>query len=62
MPVTLIVDASGLTVTKKGDYIEVKWIRNKKEFIKLHIAIDVKSKKIGSSISCILQKIQAASS
>lgn len=48
MPVTLIVDASGLTVTKKGDYIEEKWIRNKKEFIKLHIAIDVKSKKIVS--------------
>lgn len=36
-PITLIVDASGLTVTKKGDYIEEKWIRNKKEFIKLCI-------------------------
>ena len=38
-PLTLIVDASGLTVTKKGgDYIEQKWIHKKKEFIKLHIA------------------------
>ena len=36
-PITLIVDASGLTITKKGDYIEQKWIRKKKEFIKLHI-------------------------
>ncbi|MGH9976819.1 MAG: IS5 family transposase [Nitrososphaeraceae archaeon] len=45
-PVTLIVDASGLTVTKKDDYIEQKWIRKKKEFIKLHIAVDAKSKKI----------------
>ena len=36
-PLTLIVDASGLTITKKGDYIEQKWIRKKKEFIKLHI-------------------------
>ena len=28
-PITLIVDASGLTITKKGDYIEQKWIRKK---------------------------------
>jgi DDE family transposase len=47
-PLTLIVDASGLTVTKKGDYIEQKWIRKKKEFIKLHIAVDAKSEKIVS--------------
>ena len=33
-----LVDASGLTITKKGDYIEQKRIRKKKEFIKLHIA------------------------
>ena len=45
-PITLIVDASGLTITKKGDYIEQKWIRKKKEFIKLHIAVDAKSDKI----------------
>ena len=47
-PVTLIVDASGLTITKKGDYIEQKWIRKKKEFVKLHIAVDAKSEKIVS--------------
>ena len=47
-PITLVVDASGLTVSKKGDYIEEKWIRKKKEFIKLHIAIDAKSKKVVS--------------
>jgi hypothetical protein len=45
-PITLIVDASGLTITKKGDYIEQKWIRKRKEFIKLHIAVDAKSEKI----------------
>ena len=38
-PMTLVVDASGLTISKKGDYIEEKWIRKKKEFIKLHIAV-----------------------
>ncbi|MGH9974539.1 MAG: IS5 family transposase [Nitrososphaeraceae archaeon] len=47
-PVTLVVDASGLTITKKGDYIEQKWIRKRKEFVKLHIAVDAKSKKIMS--------------
>jgi hypothetical protein len=47
-PIMLIVDASGLTISKKGDYIEEKWIRQKKEFIKLHIAVDEESKKIVS--------------
>jgi hypothetical protein len=47
-PITLIVDASGLTISKKGDYIEEKWIHEKKEFIKLHIAVDEESKKIVS--------------
>ena len=45
-PITLVVDASGLTVLNKGDYVEEEWIRNKKEFIKLHIAVDAKSKKV----------------
>src|SRR4249920_2199536 len=47
-PITLIVDASGLTISKKGDHIEEKWIREKKEFVKLHIAVDEKSKKVVS--------------
>lgn len=47
-PITLIVDASGLTISKKGDYIEEKWIREKKEFVKLHIAVDERSKKVVS--------------
>jgi len=29
---------------KKGDYIEDKWKREKKEFVKLHISVDEKSK------------------
>ena len=45
-PITLIVDASGLTISKKCDYIEEKWIREKKEFIKLHICVDEESKKM----------------
>ena len=49
--ITLIVDASGLTITKKGDYIEQKWIRKKKEFINLHIAVDAKSEIISFRIT-----------
>ena len=29
-PITVVVDATGLTVSKKGDYIEEKWIWKKK--------------------------------
>jgi transposase-like protein len=47
-PMLLVVDASGLTMSRKGDYIEEKWRRNKKEFIKLHIAVDAKTKEIVS--------------
>ncbi|MFZ0513051.1 MAG: IS5 family transposase [Candidatus Nitrosopolaris sp.] len=47
-PITLVVDASGLIASKKGDYIEEKWIRKKNKFIKLHIAADAKSKKVVS--------------
>ncbi|MGA9168812.1 MAG: hypothetical protein WBZ20_01550, partial [Nitrososphaeraceae archaeon] len=47
-PIIMIVDASGLIVSKKGDYIEEKWIRKKKEFVKLHITVDAKSKKVVS--------------
>jgi hypothetical protein len=49
-PITLIVDASGLTISKKGDCIEDKWKREKKEFVKLHISVDEKSKKESSII------------
>ena len=37
-PIILVVDASGLTVSKKGYYIEEK----------LHIAVDAKSNKVVS--------------
>jgi Transposase DDE domain len=47
-PITLIVDSSGLTISRKGHYIEQKWVRKKKEFVKLHIAVDAKSKKVVS--------------
>ena len=45
-PITLV--ASGLSTSNKGDYIEEKWIRKKKEFIKLRIVVDANSKKVVS--------------
>lgn len=45
-PVTLIVDSTGLSTTKKGAYIEQMWVKKKRKFIKLHIGIDEKTKKI----------------
>ena len=35
-PITVIDDASGLTITKKGDYIEQKWIRKKRVYQATH--------------------------
>ncbi len=45
-PVTLIVDSSGLSTTRKGAYIEKMWRKQKRKFVKLHIAVDEKTKKI----------------
>ena len=39
-PITLIVDASGLTITKKGDYIEQKHYVKKNEIKRFILVID----------------------
>ncbi|MGB9168637.1 MAG: transposase [Nitrososphaeraceae archaeon] len=44
--ITLVVDASGLAISKKGNYIEDKWKKEHREYLKLHIAVDIKSKQI----------------
>jgi hypothetical protein len=47
--ITLVVDASGFTTSsKKGNYIEDKWKKERREYLKLHIAVDIKSKQIVS--------------
>jgi predicted metal-binding protein len=53
--ITLVIDASGLTTSKKGNYIENKWKKERREYLKLHIAVDVKSKQI---ISFRVTKVQ----
>jgi hypothetical protein len=42
-PITLIVDASGLTISKKGHYLEEKWIWEKKEFLSNYILLLMKN-------------------
>jgi len=44
--ITLVIDASGLTISKKGTYIEDKWKKERREYLKLHITVDTKSKQI----------------
>ncbi|HJS63329.1 MAG TPA: transposase [Nitrososphaeraceae archaeon] len=45
--ITIVIGASGLTTSsKKGNYIEDKWKKEGREYLKLHIAVDVKSKQI----------------
>jgi hypothetical protein len=45
-PITVVVDSSGLTTTNRGSYIEDKWRKEKRKFVKLHILADRKTGKI----------------
>jgi len=45
-PITVVVDSTGLTTTSKGAYIEDKWKKEKRKFIRLHVMADRKTKKI----------------
>ena len=43
---TIVIDASGLALYKKGNYIEDVWKKELREYLKLHIEVDIKSKQI----------------
>ncbi len=45
-PITVVVDSTGLTTTNRGSYIEDKWKKEKRKFLKLHILADKKTGKI----------------
>jgi hypothetical protein len=45
-PMTIITDSSGLSVSNKGSYIEDKWKKEKRKYVKLHILADKKTGKI----------------
>jgi hypothetical protein len=37
--ITRVIDPSGLNISKKGHYIEDKWKKERREYLKLHIAV-----------------------
>jgi hypothetical protein len=43
--VTIAVDSSGIKVSNRGEWIHKKW-KVKRGFIKVHIAVDTKTKQI----------------
>jgi hypothetical protein len=45
-PMTVIADSTGLSVSNKGSYIEDKWKKDKRKYVKLHILADKKTGKI----------------
>ena len=45
-PLTVVVDSTGLSTTRKGSYIEATWKKEKRKFVKLHIVADGKTGKI----------------
>jgi len=44
-PVTIAVDASGIKVADRGEWMRMKWKR-RRGFLKIHIAVDVRMKQI----------------
>lgn len=42
----IAVDSTGIKVTNRGQWIKEKWNAGKKGYLKIHIAVDVKTKKI----------------
>lgn len=43
---TIAIDSTGIKVTNRGDWLRKKWRKERKGFIKLHLAVDVESKEI----------------
>ena len=49
MYIIIAIDSTGIKVTNRGQWMNKKWntnIRTKKGYLKIHIAIDIRSKKI----------------
>jgi hypothetical protein len=44
--IVIAIDSTGIKVTNRGQWMHDKWKIRKKEYLKLHIAVNVKSKKI----------------
>ena len=45
--IVIAIDSTGIKVTNRGQWMREKWhIKNRKGYLKIHIAVDVKTKKI----------------
>ena len=44
--IVITIDSTGIKVTNRGQWMKDKWNVNKKGYLKIHIAVDVKTKKI----------------
>jgi IS5 family transposase len=46
--ITIAVDSTGIKVTNRGEWIKEKWLKERRGFIKIHVAVDTKTKQIVS--------------
>ncbi len=45
--IVIAIDSTGIKVTNRGHWMRDKWnIKNKKGYLKIHVAVNVKNKKI----------------
>jgi hypothetical protein len=45
--IVIAIDSTGIKVTNRGQWMKDKWnVKNKKGYLKIHVAVDIKSKKI----------------
>ncbi len=45
--IIIAIDSTGIKVTNRGQWMQDKWnLKNKKGYLKIHVAVNVKTKKI----------------
>jgi hypothetical protein len=44
--IVIAIDSTGIKVTNRGDWIRYKWNINKRGYLKIHVAVDIKKKRI----------------
>ncbi len=44
--IVIAIDSTGIKVTNRGQWIQEKWNTKKKGYLKIHIAVNIKTKKI----------------
>jgi len=45
-PMTIVVDSTGIKVTNRGEWLRRRWGKERKGYIKIHFAIDARSKEV----------------